>query len=44
MKLSILDTWQAMECLVQTGLVVRAIGVSNFPVILLHESLAKPTI
>jgi alcohol dehydrogenase (NADP+) len=40
---SIHDTWQAMERLVQTGL-VRAIGVSNFPVMLLHELLSKATI
>ena len=40
---SIHDTWKLMEELVTDGL-VKYIGVSNFPVILLHELLTKATI
>jgi len=40
---SIHDTWKAMENLVHLGL-VKHIGVSNFPVSLLHELLTKSTI
>jgi len=38
-KVSIHETWKAMEALVEKGL-VRNIGVSNFPVMLLHELLS----
>lgn len=41
--ISIHETWQAMENLVNKGL-VRHIGVSNFPVTLLHELLSRARI
>ena len=37
---SIHETWEAMEELVEEGL-VKSIGVSNFPVSLLHELMTK---
>lgn len=40
---SIHETWSAMEQLVDKGL-VRHIGVSNFPVMLLHELLSRARI
>jgi len=40
---SIHDTWRSMEELVDKGL-VREIGVSNFPAILLHELLSRARI
>eukprot|EP00590_Aulacoseira_subarctica_P011253 CAMPEP_0172437610 /NCGR_PEP_ID=MMETSP1064-20121228/72342_1 /TAXON_ID=202472 /ORGANISM="Aulacoseira subarctica , Strain CCAP 1002/5" /LENGTH=321 /DNA_ID=CAMNT_0013186101 /DNA_START=60 /DNA_END=1025 /DNA_ORIENTATION=- len=39
-KVSVHETWEAMEDLVEKGL-VRQIGVSNFPVSLLHELMSK---
>ena len=42
-SVSIHETWQAMESLVDKGL-VREIGVSNFPVILLQELMTKSRI
>ena len=39
-RVSVHDTWRAMEDLVDMGL-VRHIGVSNFPVMLLHELLSR---
>lgn len=39
----IIETWRAMEKLVEEGL-VRSIGVSNFPVILLHDLLTQAKI
>jgi len=38
-KVSIRDTWQAMEKCLNEGL-VRSIGVSNFPVVVLHDLLS----
>eukprot|EP00523_Entomoneis_sp_CCMP467_P006970 CAMPEP_0168733066 /NCGR_PEP_ID=MMETSP0724-20121128/8094_1 /TAXON_ID=265536 /ORGANISM="Amphiprora sp., Strain CCMP467" /LENGTH=416 /DNA_ID=CAMNT_0008780103 /DNA_START=94 /DNA_END=1344 /DNA_ORIENTATION=+ len=40
---SIHDTWRAMEALLETGQ-VKQIGVSNFPVSLLHELLTRATV
>ena len=42
-SVSIHDTWKQMENLVDKGL-VKQIGVSNFPVMLLHELLSKARI
>lgn len=42
-SVSIHETWKAMEELVDAGL-VRSIGVSNFPVSLLHELMTKSRI
>jgi alcohol dehydrogenase (NADP+) len=42
--ISIHETWQAMEALVDQGLVVRHIGVSNFPVMFLHELMTEASI
>lgn len=42
-NVSVKETWKAMEQLVQKGL-VREIGVSNFPVSLLHELLSEAKI
>ena len=39
-SVSVHETWQGMQDIVRKGL-VRDIGVSNFPVILLHELLSK---
>jgi alcohol dehydrogenase (NADP+) len=39
-SVSVHDTWRAMEEMVDKGL-VRQIGVSNFPVMLLHELLSR---
>jgi diketogulonate reductase-like aldo/keto reductase len=38
---SVHETWEAMEECVEAGL-VRHLGVSNFPVALLHELLSRP--
>jgi diketogulonate reductase-like aldo/keto reductase len=42
-SVSVHETWEAMEELVDQGL-VRSIGVSNFPVSLLHELMTKSRI
>jgi len=42
-SVSVHDTWAGMEGLVDKGL-VKQIGVSNFPVILLHELMTKSRI
>ena len=42
-SVSVHETWEAMEQMVEKGL-VKNIGVSNFPVMLLHELLAKARI
>lgn len=42
-SVSVHETWEAMEALVDKGL-VRSIGVSNFPVILLQELLTRAKI
>ena len=42
-SVSIHETWEGMEALVEKGL-VRYIGVSNFPVSLLHELMSKSKI
>ena len=42
-NVSIHETWEAMEALVDKGL-VRHIGVSNFPISLLHELMSKSRI
>jgi len=42
-QIPILDTWRAMEDLVKAGK-VKSIGVSNFPIILLHDLLNSAVI
>lgn len=42
-SVSVHETWRAMEDLVKLGL-VKEIGVSNFPVMLLHELLSQTSI
>ena len=40
---SIHETWRGMEAVLEKGL-VRSIGVSNFPVMLLHELLSQAAV
>ena len=40
LTVSVHDTWRGMEDLLASGL-VKSIGVSNFPVMLLHELMSK---